>query len=145
VRESPAALLLLDTHIWYWMAERMLERVTAKLPDTIATASDEGRTYVSAFSAWELGLLVAKGRIRLAVDLAEWIAKTRGARGVRLVDVTAEIAVASTRLPGSFHGDPADRIIIATARSMGATLVTRDRRILDYGREGHLRVLDASP
>ncbi len=144
VRETPFDLLLLDTHIWYWMAEEKVDEVAKGLPAIINRAADEGRTCVSAISAWELGLLVAKGRIRLAVDLTEWIAGSTGPRGVRLLDVTADIAVASTRLPGRIHGDPADRIIIATARDLGATLVTRDERILDYGRAGYLRVLNAS-
>jgi predicted nucleic acid-binding protein len=64
---------------------------------------------------------------------------------VRLAPLSPAIAVESTRLPGDFHRDPADRFIVATARELGATLVTRDERILRYGAEGFVQVLDATP
>ena len=87
-------------------------------------------------------MLVAKRRLVLATDVADWIDATREPPGVRIADVTAEIAVDGTRLPGVFHGDPADRLIVATARSLGATLVTCDERILAYAEDGDLRVAD---
>ena len=88
-------------------------------------------------------MLVAKRRLLLATDVADWIDASREPPGVRIAEVTAEIAVDSTKLPGTLHYDPADRLIVATARSLGATLLTCDERIVAYGEDGNVRVLDA--
>lgn len=90
-------------------------------------------------------MLEARRRLRLRVSLDEWVSQALLAPGVRLADLTPEIAIESTRLPGQLHNDPADRILIATARRVGARLVTRDTRILEYGGHGHVSVLDATP
>lgn len=90
-------------------------------------------------------MLVDKGRMAFATDVADWIDASREPPGVRLVDVTTEIAVDAARLPGFLHGDPSDRIIVATARSLGATVVTCDERIVSYRDRGNVRVLDARP
>ncbi len=79
-------------------------------------------------------MLEAKGRIRLSKDCLAWVQEALSAPGTSLVPLTPEIAVESSRLPGKFHGDPADRILVATARLLGATLLTRDERILAYGK-----------
>lgn len=86
-------------------------------------------------------MLDAKGRIRLAKDCLAWVREALGAPGVSLVPLTPEIAVESSRLPGEFHGDPADRILVATARLLGAALLTRDERILAYGKRKHVSVM----
>ena len=79
-------------------------------------------------------MLEAKGRIRLAKDCLAWVHDALTSPGISLVPLTPEIAVESSRLPGTFHGDPADRILVATARLLGATLLTRDAKILTYGK-----------
>ena len=89
-------------------------------------------------------MLEAKGRLRLSLSVEEWMRRALGAPGIQPAPLTPEVAIASTRLPGEPHGDPADRLLIATARETGATLATCDRNILRYGKSGHLRVLDAS-
>jgi PIN domain nuclease of toxin-antitoxin system len=104
-----------------------------------------GKVLVSAISVWEVGMLEAKGRVRFTVEVGEWVRRALAAPGVHLAPLTPEIALDSTRLPEPVHGDPADRILVATARRMGATLVTRDTKILDYGRQGLLSVIDATP
>jgi PIN domain nuclease of toxin-antitoxin system len=71
----------------------------------------------------------------------DWINQALGAPGLSLVPLLPEIAIESSRLPGSFHGDPADRILVATARKLGAHLVTDDSKIKDYAQEGNLRVI----
>jgi PIN domain nuclease of toxin-antitoxin system len=139
---SRAAALLLDTHVWLWLVvgdETLPPRVRQRLEAAAARA----RIRVSAISVWEVALLDARGRIRLGLDCLAWVRAALAQPGVSLAPLAPEIAVASARLPGAFHGDPADRILIATAREAGATLVTRDARILDYGREGHLSVMPA--
>ena len=88
-----------------------------------------------------MGMLEAKGRISFPLSCEEWIRRALAAPGMALAPLTPEIALASTRLPGEFHGDPADRIITATARQLGALLLTRDREIIDYGEKGHVSVL----
>ncbi len=137
-----AQTLVLDTHVWVWL---MLgdPRLGAPARKLLEGAVPDGRLLVSIISVWEVAMLEANGRLRLASDCANWVGEALSAPGVRLAELTPGIAVAGTRLPGKFHGDPADRILVATARETGASLVTADRAILDYGRRGHLRVVTA--
>ena len=88
-------------------------------------------------------MLVSKGRLVLDRDVGEWIAAALAQPGIRLAALSPEVAVASTRLPGTVHADPADRILAATARHLGAALLTDDQLLLDYGSGGHLRVIRA--
>ena len=99
------------------------------------------RLRVSTISVWEVGMLEAKGRISLPLSCEEWVRRSLLAPGLSLASFTPEIALASTRLPGEFHGDPADRILVATARTLEATLVTKDQQIIHYGNKGYLTVL----
>ena len=85
-------------------------------------------------------MLEAKGRIRLKPSCEEWVKEALATPGLALAPITPEIALESSRLPGPFHGDPADRIIVATARRMGARLMTRDQKLIQYGRKGHLAI-----
>jgi PIN domain nuclease of toxin-antitoxin system len=94
-------------------------------------------------SVWEVGLLDSKGRISLTMDCERWITEALATPGLQLAPLTPAIALHSTRLPGEFHGDPADRMLVATARMEGAQLLTKDQRILDYARMKHIRVLSA--
>jgi PIN domain nuclease of toxin-antitoxin system len=124
----------------------MLEGVESQLSSaTIAVIEEAGgraELTVSAISVWELAMLEAKGRITLSRSIDEWMRAALTAPGLRLVDLSPEISLESTRLPGSPHGDPSDRMIVATARVLGGTLVTCDDQILSYGAEGHVRVRD---
>jgi PIN domain nuclease of toxin-antitoxin system len=89
-------------------------------------------------SVWEISLLAARSRIELGRPTAQWIAEAVRQSLIMFEPVSVEIAVEAGTLPGGFRSDPADMIIIATARVSGATLMTRDRRILDYAARGHL-------
>ncbi|HEV2444647.1 MAG TPA: type II toxin-antitoxin system VapC family toxin, partial [Candidatus Sulfopaludibacter sp.] len=89
----------------------------------------------------ELAMLEAKGRVRLGMPCERWVERALATPGLTLASLTTEIAIESTRLPGAFHGDPADRIIVATARELDARLLTRNRRIVAYARKGHVTVL----
>ena len=137
--------LLLDTHVWLWFMSGDSAKLSPVAISRISEAMTGGRCFVSVMSIWELALLEAKGRLTLAGSLERWVAGSRVAPGVRITELTPEIAIESTRLPGSLHADPADRIIIATARTLGAVLVTRDRAISQYGAGGYIRVLDPAP
>ena len=88
-------------------------------------------------------MLVSKGRLVLDRDVGEWIGAALSQPGVRLEALSPEVAVASTRLPGTLHADPADRILAATARHLGAVLLTDDQLLLEYGKEGHIKTLKA--
>ena len=88
-------------------------------------------------------MLEAKGRIRLNKRCLDWLQESLGAPGVHLLPPTPEIAVESSRLPGNFHGDPADRILAATARLLEATFLTKDLKLLEYGNQGFFTVMSA--
>ncbi|MDQ2949292.1 MAG: type II toxin-antitoxin system VapC family toxin [Acidobacteriota bacterium] len=109
----------------------------------IEQAAEGGALLVSAMSVWELSMLAAKNRVILRTPLLEWVRDALKTPGLSLVPLSPEIAVESTQLPGQFHGDPADRIIVASARYMGATLLTRDRGILSYSKQLHVRAIAA--
>jgi len=123
-----------------------MEGLKAELSDAtvrvIEEAGSRSELALAAISVWELGMLEAHGRITLSRSIDEWVRAALTAPGLRLVDLTPEVAVESTRLPGNPHGDPADRMIIATTRVLGGTLVTCDVQILAYGARGHLSVRD---
>jgi PIN domain nuclease of toxin-antitoxin system len=142
-REPP--LLLLDTHVWIWVVEGVAAELAAPVIARIEKASDAGSVRVAAISVWEVAMLEARGRLRLALEIDEWVRRAVAAPGTQLVPLSPEIAVDSARLPGDPDGDPADRMLMATARRIGASLVTRDERILAYGDTGHLSVVDATP
>lgn len=135
--------LLLDTHVWIWLMDGARHEVGRRALGAVEAAAARGRVMVSAISVWEVAMLGAKGRVRFSMEVGEWVRRSLEAPGLRLAGLSPEIAVESARLPGTAHGDPADRILIATARVSGATLVTRDAKILEYAESGHLAVLDA--
>lgn len=137
------APLLLDTHALVWLMEgdRRLCPAARRLAEA---AAKEGLLRVSAISVWEIATLESKGRISFDRDCQTWISEMLETPGLHLVPLTPEIAVQSTRLPGIIHGDPADRILIATARVLNATLLTADAKIGEYARTGHLSVARAS-
>jgi PIN domain nuclease of toxin-antitoxin system len=107
----------------------------------IADAAAAGDLLLSVISVWELGLLESKGRVELSTPCEQWVRDALAIPGLSVAPLTPEIALASSRLPEPFHGDPADRIIVATARALGARLVTRDSKILAYSRKRHVATL----
>lgn len=133
-------LLLLDTHAWLWLVGGA-EPLKRSVLSAVEQGARQGRIRVSAISVWEVAMLEAKGRIRLSKDCLVWIQDALASPGISLAPLTPEIAVEGCRLPGAFHGDPADRILVATARLLGATLLTRDAMILSYGRKHRVAVM----
>jgi PIN domain nuclease of toxin-antitoxin system len=136
-------LLLLDTHCWIWLQSGQLDKFSHGTVDRIRQAAATGSLCVSIISVWEIALLESKGRIRISMDCMEWVRQALETPGLSLVALTPEIAVESTRLPGDMHADPADRILVATARNIGARLMTRDQSLLDYGHKRHARIIPA--
>lgn len=131
-------MILLDTHVLVW-----LDADSADLGRDAAASIDrefaDGGVWVSAISFWEIGMLVGKGRLIIARPLATWREELLTA-GLLEWPVDGSIALQAAEL-AQFHGDPADRLIVATARAMGAKLVTADRRILEWS--GPLQTMDA--
>lgn len=136
-----AELLVLDTHIWIWALNGEIDRLSPECVSAIESMGEGGQLGVSAISVWEVGMLEAKGRIQLGAVCIDWVREALSAPGVRLLPLTPEIAIESSRLPGEFHGDPADRILAATSRIMGATLITKDQKLLSYGAEAFISVI----
>jgi PIN domain nuclease of toxin-antitoxin system len=132
VAETP---LLLDTHYWIWMESGDLDEVPQRLRLAVQQAAGAGALLLSVISVWEVGLLESKGRIELNSSCDMWVRFALATPGLELVPLTPEIAIDSTRFPESFHGDLADRIIMATAKRTKARLLTRDRKMREYARE----------
>jgi PIN domain nuclease of toxin-antitoxin system len=131
--------VLLDTcaALWLMGGDAMSDGSRAAIRG--ARAANLG-VYVSPITAWEIGTLTAKGRLQLTLSPEVWFETLLALAGVRLAALTPTILLASTALPGSPPTDPADRIIVATARIHGHVVITRDRKLLAYGQDGHLRV-----
>ena len=139
---SQVSLVLLDTHVLVWLLNGD-QKLNQKALKAINRSMAEEAVLLSAISPWEISMLTSKGRLTLDRDVGEWVQAAVSVPGLRLEAISPEIAVASTRLPGKIHSDPADRLIAATARHLGAVLITDDQLLLDYGADGHLRVLKA--
>lgn len=137
-------ILLLDTHVWIWLVEGLTNQLGHTALRRLQAASASGRLRVSIISVWEVAMLHSKGRVQCLPTVDEWIHRNLRAPGLQLIDLTPEIAVDSSRLPNLAHADPADRILVATARRLTGTLVTRDRALLRYARAGHLTAFDAA-
>ena len=140
---APDGLLLLDTHAWVWLNTGDARKLGKKATQRMTRAAERGVLRLSVISVWELGLLHARGNIRFSLTLDEWVRAALATPGLSVTDLTTEIAVDASRLPGDLHPDPADRMLVATARQIDATLVTRDERLLRYAGEGWIKALNA--
>ena len=117
--------ILLDTHTWIWLFNGASE-LSQEVIIQINRAGKQGQVFIAAISVWELSMLVAKNRITLSKPINQWVQESLSQPGVNLSPLTPEIAIESSFLPGEFHGDPADRIIVATARINNLIIFTRD-------------------
>ena len=139
----PNDLLLLDTHCWLWAQLGLIQSLSRAALAAIRNAESEGSLLVSVISVWELAALEKRGRVALPMNVRTWIQEALSKPGVSVAPLTPEIAIESVHLPGEMHGDPADRMLVATARVLGATLLTKDARLIRYSRQRHLRALEA--
>ena len=130
-------MILLDTHALIWWVNGRQE-LSLRADQAIARGLRDGGVAVSSISAWEIAMLVARDRLVLSLDTGRWLARVGEIDGVRFIPVDNEIAVESVSLPGNFHKDPADRVIVATARRFAALLVTVDEKLHSYA---HVRTI----
>ncbi|MHB8745045.1 MAG: type II toxin-antitoxin system VapC family toxin [Gammaproteobacteria bacterium] len=134
--------LLLDTHVWLWLAFGTPEKIKASTRRALEKASADEPLLISIISVWEVALLAAKRRVSLPMSVETWVERALDRSDIRLIDLKhPRIVIDSCHLPGNFHSDPADRLLVATARSENAVLVTHDKKILGYGAAGHVKVL----
>ena len=129
-------MIVLDTHVWVWWVHAS-DQLTS-LQAQIIEANENDIIGVSAISVWEIAKLVQFGRLKLPCGLREWFDGALNYPGIRLLGLTPDVAIESTQLPGEFHRDPADQIIVATARLNNCPLVTSDDKILRYP---HIKVV----
>ena len=128
---------VIDTHAWVWWVTKD-RRLSRRARTAIERAAARGELYLSIFSVWEMAKKVEKGQLALDRPLEEWLDEALAAEGLQIAELNRHIAVDSCRLPQPFHGDPGDQIIVATTRSLSATLISKDARLRDYP---HVRTL----
>lgn len=136
-------MILLDTNILLWMAEgddRLGRKARRRIDEEVAA----GNVIVSAISFWEIGMLIEKSRISLSMPLADFAEMLVQRREIEMVSVDTTIAIETANLPPGLHGDPGDRMLVATARHLACPVVTTDGKILAYAAQGHVRAIDAS-
>jgi PIN domain nuclease of toxin-antitoxin system len=124
-------MILLDTHIWIWWINGS-PQLPQKLMKTIKTSMKKNDIYISTMSTWEISMLVKMDRLQLRIPLKEWLETCESMPYINFVSVSNKIALESVNLPGTFHKDPADRIIVATSRIMKMPLATQDKKIIEY-------------
>ncbi|MBY0544442.1 MAG: type II toxin-antitoxin system VapC family toxin [Gammaproteobacteria bacterium] len=130
-------LLLLDTHIFLWLMGGDLS-LSDEVKNKITQAAKTNTLAISAISLWEIAMLANRQRITLHQPVRDWIHDALKTPGLTLLDLSPDILCESTALPGELHKDPANRMIIATARIHHALLLTRDDNILRYANQGYL-------
>ncbi len=124
-------MIVLDTHVWVWFVSNpeLLSKAAKKAIDASMEQKD---IFISTISAWEVALLVAKKRLKLSIDVTDWIGKSERLPFFKFFPIDNSVAVKSVNLPRPLHKDPADRIIVATAMTLAAPVVTKDKKLLNY-------------
>ncbi|MGD9172676.1 MAG: type II toxin-antitoxin system VapC family toxin [Desulfobacterales bacterium] len=123
-------MILLDTHAWWWSLTEP-ENLSKTAITTIKQTKSDQRM-IASISIWEFAMMAAKKRIRLKVSLAKWLSRALKETGLGVIEISPEIAIDASNLPGNFHKDLADRLIVATARVNNLRLVTKDEKMLSY-------------
>jgi PIN domain nuclease of toxin-antitoxin system len=139
----PGDLLLLDTHCWLWAQLGLIQRLSRAALQAIRSAESEGNLRVSVISIWELAMLEQRGRVALPMNVRTWVDQALSKPGIAVAQLTPEIMIESVHLPGEMHGDPADRMLVATARVQGATLLSKDEQLIRYSRLRHVKLIEA--
>ena len=123
-------MILLDTHVWWWSLTEP-ENLSKTAITTIKQTKSDQRM-ITSISIWEFAMMAAKKRIRLKVSVAKWLSRALKETGLGVIEISPEIAIDACNLPGNFHKDLADRLIVATARVNNLRLVTKDEKMLAY-------------
>jgi PIN domain nuclease of toxin-antitoxin system len=141
VKEIKQHKILLDTHVWIWLAQgnSILSLAARKAVDR---AREEDHLLISPISVWEISMLVQRKKIILEMDLMDWLKHWIELPGIQFAELSCHVALLSNRLPGQIHGDPADRILIASAFEEQALLVTADEKILQFSKEPFISAYD---
>ncbi|MGD0131528.1 MAG: type II toxin-antitoxin system VapC family toxin [Bryobacteraceae bacterium] len=137
------ALLLMDTHCWLWAQLGLIQKLSKVALDAIRGAESKGNLRISVISIWELAMLEKRGRVALPMNVRTWVDEALSKPGIDVAPLTPEIMIESVHLPGDLHGDPADRMLVATARVLGATLLTKDDQLIRYSRQRLVRAIEA--
>lgn len=135
--------LLIDTHIWLWFASPD-PRLRRAGQIAIDEAIRSGKLRVSVISLWEISQLEAAGRLHLNMPIEEWMQAALALPGLKVIELELPIILDAHRLPGEFHKDPADQILVATARHHELTLLTEDKKILEYAQQGYVHACSST-
>ena len=123
-------MILLDTHVWYWWVN---DPAKLSAPQVQHLKGHESTGLgVSVISCWEIAKKVSLKRLKLGKPVPEWIAIALAYPGIQLLGLTPDIAIEANQLPGTFHRDPADQLLVATARTLNIPMLTGDAKILGY-------------
>ena len=125
-------MIVLDTHILIWWATGDVAKLSSNALAAIDQEMQAGEIIISSICAWEVAMLISKERIVISMDLDEWLSTIEQIDAVKFYAVDNDIAIKSANLPGEFHKDLADRMIVATARKLGSSLITADEKIINY-------------
>lgn len=123
-------MILLDTHVWWWSVNEP-ENLSDTALNTIKETKTDQRA-IASISIWEFAMMAARRKIELQITPAEWLSYAVEKTGIRVMELSPNIAIEACSLPGNFHKDPADRIIVATARVNNMALITKDTKIIEY-------------
>jgi PIN domain nuclease of toxin-antitoxin system len=132
--------LLLDTHVLIWLMNGD-ETLSPQTRELIKNTCKQHCLLIASISVWEIAMLQSKGKISLTQPLQQWVKKASSLPYMKITPLTPEIAIESCGLPGNFHGDPADRMIVSTSRILDIPLMTRDNKILEYGHQSYIKVI----
>ncbi|AOY79966.1 type II toxin-antitoxin system VapC family toxin [Moorena producens JHB] len=124
-------MILLDTHVWLWWLHTP-EQLSERSRTLLTIGENQNTLMVSAISVWEIALKHSAGKLPLPLSINEWFALAKTRPGITIEPLDPLDAIASTQLPGDFHKDPADRIIVALAYRRNIELITCDQKILNY-------------
>ena len=138
----PCAVIVIDTHVLVWLAQED-RRLGRAARDVIEAARATDGVMIPAIVSWETAMLADKERLVLGVETSLWFTNIVATGGFRWAALTSEIGIDAGTLPGNIHGDPGDRLIIATARHLGFPVLTGDQKILRYAAAGHVNAVDA--
>ncbi|AAY61552.1 PIN domain protein [Rickettsia felis str. Pedreira] len=130
--------LVLDTHVLLWSILQP-EELSEQIKHKINLAQENSQLFLSSISLWEIAMLNFKKRINVYEPIKDFLNSITNINGLSIKDISPEVAAESVSLMDDFHGDPADRIIVATAKCLGATLLTRDQKILSWAKLGHIK------
>lgn len=124
-------MIVLDTHVWLWWLHDPAQ-LSPTAVELIQQEQESGALILSSISIWEVAVKVQSGKLAIPMEISQWYELARSYPATVIEPLSPVDAIASTQLPGDFHNDPADRMIISLARRLGVPLVTCDRKILEY-------------